>query len=165
MNLINTIKMKKIKTLLFASILFFVTGSANAQQASLSDFIANWTGVGSDGNSYTMILNEDNSAVLKSGSSAINVSGWKLTFDDNSQIVYDKVDHTTMRLISNINATNSSTSQLTLNGNAGSNFKIYNADVFYDTGANTLTMVVDLIGTSGSLSAGSSAPVTIVFTK
>lgn len=164
MNLINTIKMKKIKTLLFASILFFVAGSANAQQASLSDFIANWTGVGSDGNSYTMILNEDNSAVLKSGSSIINVVGWKLTFNDNSQIVYDKDGHTAMRLISNIN-TNSAASQLTLNGNSGSNFKIYNADVFYDTNANTLSMSVDLIGTSGGLSAGSSSPVTIVFTK
>lgn len=162
MKLINLIQMKKFKTLLFA-FFFIMTGSTFAQQATVNDFVASWTGSGSDGNTYLMTLNDDNTATLKTGSGSIDVVGWKLNFNDGN-IIYDKYDHTTMRLISNVSVSSAlSVNQTTLSSGVGSGFKIYQADVFYDLTTNTLTMEVDFSGSSVILNGATL--VTITFTK
>lgn len=162
-------QMKTFKAFFFALTLLFITGQSMAQQvnASLSDYVATWSGIGNDGNTYTMTLNSDNSAILKAGVSITDVVSWKLKFNDLGDIDYDKNDHAVMRLISNVIATNTGSvaNQTTLNPKnvSASLFKIYLADVYYETATNTITMNADF----GVPAAGSSGPtaVTITFTK
>lgn len=162
MNFINFDLMKKFKTLLFAILLVFATGNTFAQQAAVSDFVAHWSGTGSDGQSYTMSLNSNFTASIKTGASSLDVVSWKLNFDDGN-IVYDKYNHTQLLLYSNVLLTPSS-NQMTLGAAATAGYKIYYADVYYDLSLNTLTMVVDF---NSSASAGSdgATSVTINFTK
>lgn len=167
MNIINFIQMKKIKTLLFASLLFFVTGNAIAQQATRADFIATWSGTGSDGNSYTLILNADNTASLNDGSSNYTNVVWKLKNNDVGNIVYDKNNHAVMLLIANVASSGSSSvagQSLTLQQHSnGSVSKTYYADVFCDVSLKTLTMIVNFKDTSSDASGKN--PITINFTK
>ena len=68
--------MSTFKTLLFAFLLVFVTGSAIAQQAT--NFQGSWYGTDQAGNTVELTLNADYSCVLKiNGNAAFNITGYK----------------------------------------------------------------------------------------
>lgn len=134
--------MRNIKTLIVIGFFALLCIKSNAQQAQLSDYYATWTGTGSDGNSYTMILNSGWGATFKDASGSLGVMGFKLRVDKAGLVEYDGRDHTKLYLVTNIQSTGGS-NQGSLNP---SELKTFVADVYFDSTLATLYMNVEING-------------------
>lgn len=158
--------LKTFKTTCLAFLFAFVYCNIQAQQVQQSDFIAVWTGTGSDGSFYSLTLNSDHSAVLKVNAVQTDVKWWKLVY--NGGEIASFKGYNTIRLITNIPGNNGVVSQLNAapNPNSAPIKKEYLASVNLDPSFTAMEMIVDFVnGTSFSNGGFSKSAVTINFTK